>query len=221
MSSTVSESLRRSCVTLSSILIATLALAAGAFAQLSQGPNDPAVVVSDACVVGAAWFPAGNAVSSNDLYAQVSPAGVPTQCLKATDYGFAIPSPAEITGIEVAIERHASAAGTITDSSVKIVKGGVITGTDHADTINTWPSTDGVAVYGGSGDLWGETWTPADINAAGFGAALSAVDNVQTASVDVIQITVYYTLCAATPPGGCHNAGKSRAFQIRSETRGV
>ena len=102
------------------IAVLAIGLAGKAQAQLSEGPHDPAAVVNDACVVGAAWFPLMNAETSDDMYAQTSPAGVPTECLKATDYGFNIPDPAEIKGIEVDIERHTS-GGMMHDASVKIV----------------------------------------------------------------------------------------------------
>ena len=166
----------------------------------------PSMMRASSAQVG---FLPGDAVSSNDLYAQVSPAGSPTECLKTTDYGFNIPSPAEIKGIEVFIERHSSMAATVKDSSVKIVKGGAIIGTEHADMVTTWPTTDAVATYGNDSDLWGTTWTPAEINSSGFGASLSAVDNLNTASVDVIQITVHYDLCAPAPAVGCRTALKS------------
>jgi hypothetical protein len=53
--------------------------------------------------------------------------------------------------------------------------------------------------YGSSTDLWGTTWTPADINAAGFGAALAVTEISsrganETAHVDHITITVHYDL---------------------------
>ncbi len=68
---------------------------------------------------------------------------------------------------------------------------------------------DATVTYGGSSDLWGETWTPADINAAGFGAAIAVTDGLDTAGVDHITAKVYFTLCAATPAAGCRAAGKS------------
>lgn len=186
--------------------------ASGAHAALMQGPKNPTTVISEACVAGAAWFPPGNAMASDDAYAQVSPAGVPTQCLKATGYGFNIPGPAQIKGIQVDIERHSS-GGMMKDSSVKIVKAGTITGTDHADLITIWPSPnpvdDAVKTYGGPADLWGVGWTPGDINNVGFGASISAVDSGNTANVDVIKVTVFYDLCSAAPSGTCLTSLKS------------
>ena len=198
----------------SAVIVCLLAVALSASAQaqlLSEGPKDPTVGANNACVVGASWFPPGDAVSSNDLYAQVSPAGSVSQCLVTSNYGFNIPSPAEIKGIEVSIERHTSmgVGMLVQDSSVKIVKGGVITGSEHADLLVDWPTTDAVKTYGSNSDLWGTAWTPADINDPGFGASLSVVDTGNTANVDVIQIKVFYDLCASAPAVGCRTALKS------------
>jgi hypothetical protein len=60
------------------------------------------------------------------------------------------------------------------DYAVKIVKAdGTIGSTNKADTGTNWPSSDTYKSYGASNDLWGESWTPADINDADFGAVLS------------------------------------------------
>jgi len=200
---------RHSLVLLVSLL--ATAFATDVQALLSEGPLNPAVAVDNGGL-GSSWNPsAGNATTSNDVYAQTSPAGMASNYLKVTDFGFNIPAPAEIKGIEVLIERHTSTGvGTlIQDSSVKIVKGGVITGNEHADTGVDWPTTDAVKTYGSNSDLWMTTWTPADINSSGFGAALSVIDTGNTANVDVIQIKVYYDLCAAVPAGGCRTSLKS------------
>ena len=140
-----------------------------------------------------AWTNTGFAATSNDTYAVVSPGGLATQYLAATNFGFSIPAGAVIDGIAVAIERQSS-GGTIEDSSVLIVKSGTLTGMDHA-LPGTWPTMDAVANYGGTTDLWGETWTEADINAANFGVGISVIDNVDAAGVDAISITVTYSLC--------------------------
>lgn len=77
------------------------------------------------------------------------------------------------------------------DYSVKLIKGGTIGGTDQAGT-GSWPTTDAYASYGNSTDLWGRTWTTADINASTFGAAIAARVQNGTVRVDHIRITVYY-----------------------------
>jgi hypothetical protein len=184
-----------------------LATAQAGYAQLTQGPLSPAAVVDDASFGGASWFPAANATASDNLWAQAAPGGSPTHYLKATNFSFNIPAPAQIQGIEVFVERHSS-VGTIFDSRARIVKGGVI-GTTERALAGNWPLMDATVTYGNPSDLWGTTWTPTDINAAGFGFALSVDDNVDAAAVDHISITVHYTLCNSTPAVGCRTAQKS------------
>ncbi len=77
------------------------------------------------------------------------------------------------------------------DYSVKLIKGGAIGGTDQAGTAS-WPTSDAYASYGSPTDLWGRTWTTADINASTFGAAIAARVQNGTVHVDHMRITVYY-----------------------------
>ena len=82
---------------------------------LTSGPLSPTTVVDDASFGGASWFPPGNAMASDNTYATTAPGGSPTHYLKATNFGFSIPSPAQILGIQVFVERKSS-LGTIFDS---------------------------------------------------------------------------------------------------------
>ena len=54
------------------------------------------------------------------------------------------------------------------------------------------------ASYGGATDRWGTTWTPADVNATGFGVGLTPMYLLTggngRAYVDFIRATVYYSL---------------------------
>lgn len=174
---------------------------------LTEGPLPPASVVDDSSFGGNSWFLPGNAIASDNTYAQVAPSGLATHYLKATTFGFNIPLPAEILGIEVLVERK-SAAGSIVDARARLVKGGVV-GTTDRSLAPPWSPTETTVTYGSPSDLWGTTWTPSDINNAGFGFALSVNDGVDAAAVDQIQIRVTYSLCAAAPTLGCRTAGKS------------
>jgi len=176
--------------TLIAFACAMLASAAGA---QSQGPNAPGTIANDATVGTLPWTLLANAAVSDNMYTQVAPGGMPSQYLKVTNFGFAVPPAAVIDGITVSVERR-SAAGLISDFSARIVKGGVIGATEKA-IAGTWATTDTVVNYGGNTDLWGETWTAADINSSAFGFVLSATDNVDVAAVDAISITVTYSLC--------------------------
>ncbi|MEO8590409.1 MAG: T9SS type A sorting domain-containing protein [Flavobacteriales bacterium] len=77
------------------------------------------------------------------------------------------------------------------DYSVRLMKGGTIGGTDLANT-TSWPTSDAYVNYGGAGNLWGQSWTIADINATGFGVVLAARVANGTARVDHVRVTVTY-----------------------------
>lgn len=163
----------------------------------SDGPRSPATVTSVAELGTLAWAMPGNATASDNARAAAAAAVLlNTQALTATGYGFALPPDAQVTGIEVHVERSSTLTLT-SDNAVRIVRGGVIGGADRALPGN-WPSmgAEAVVTYGGPTDLWGETWTAADINDSGFGAAVSArVAAVDNALIDHIAITVHYEVC--------------------------
>lgn len=160
----------------------------------TAGPNNPGTLADDAGVGTTVWADPSNAASSNDIYAVNSVALSGTShYLKATNFGFSIPAGSTINGITVEIERKASGLATITDSRVRLVKGGTIQTTDKASGSN-WPESDTYASYGGAADLWGDTWTADDINNSGFGAVLAATSSSGgDASVDHMRITIDYT----------------------------
>jgi hypothetical protein len=197
-------------------VFSAISLNAPAGAQLSQGPNVPGAAFDDVSFGTVAWTTPGNAVASDNAYAQAAPGGGDTHYLSTNNFGFSIPAAAVIDGIEVNIERH-SALGTIKDARLRIVKGGLVGGTERGDLVSTWPMTDAVKTYGSSGDLWGETWTPSDINANDFGVVLSVTDSGDAALVDQITIEVFFSLCAPAPIGGCDNAGKT-LFLVKDKT---
>ncbi|MCU0361514.1 MAG: T9SS type A sorting domain-containing protein [Bacteroidia bacterium] len=77
------------------------------------------------------------------------------------------------------------------DQSVRLLKGGVITGNNYAQTTSAWTTTDTYTTYGGAADLWGTTWTEAEVNANNFGAVFSASVQNGTARVDHLRMTIY------------------------------
>ena len=165
----------------------------------SVGPNSPGTLVEadydGGSGIGNGWANYANAGASSPNYSQY---------IKATNFGFSVPTGSTIDGIVVEVERKASQdinnTGYGTDASVLIVQGGAETGTDKADTTTHWPTSDAYKTYGSSSDLWGTSWTVAQINASDFGvsfaciakAAILGTDSVDF-SVDHIRITVYYT----------------------------
>lgn len=169
----------------------------------SQGPNSPITGENDAAVGTFSWTAPATIVSSNNAWASVSIGGsgtVTTNYIKATNFGFSIPSGVTIDGIIVEIERKQSptAEGLCKDVNVKLVKGGTVSGNNNADTSTNWPITDTYKTYGSSSDLWGLGWTHSDINAANFGVVLNAIITIDPKDgtgiyVDHIRITVHYS----------------------------
>lgn len=143
-----------------------------------------------------------NATAQDDTYAtSVIPGHGSTYFLLLTNFGASIPAGATITGFEVEVDHFSSAAG-VRLTSVYMVKGGVVAaGTDHgADATNlATADTDSYLTYpgtGGSSDLWGQSWTDADVNASDFGVALRYRNNnaaARTVDIDHVRVIVYYT----------------------------
>lgn len=161
--------------------------------------KSPGTVANDPGT-GNTWTNVGNVGASENAYATFASTGAlkSSNYIKTTKYSFGIPEGATITGIVVAIERKATSDGSAgkwaADGAVRIIKNGEVQTAENKGQGIYWPVTDTVATYGSSSDLWGQTWSPADINNTGFGVAFSAiVQGAVTASVDHIEITVYYT----------------------------
>lgn len=116
--------------------------------------------------------------------------------LNATNFGFAIPANAVITGVQVTIGRYASTANTIRDDYVRLLVGGTLTGANRASAAG-WPNAEAAANYGSASDLWGTTLTPAQVNLANFGVSLAVEaysGNNRDPFVDYIQMTISYTV---------------------------
>lgn len=160
------------------------------------GWKSPGTVVNDDSVSGRSWQNLDNAkIEDGNTSYIIEPAH--TQYLKATNFGFSVPSGATIDGIEVGVKRKSSSGDYwILDYSVKLVKSdGGFSVANRANTdYGQWSTTLTYAFYGGSSDLWGESWTSSDINNSNFGIAFS-VDGYDDPrlEVDHIQIKVYYT----------------------------
>ena len=191
---------------------ACLLLPGAALGQVVSQTRSPAAAgncTNQAGIGTIAWGSTGNAISSNASYATATVDGETTNYLRCLNYGFTIPVGATIVGIEVNVERKSNRTqnGGSEDAAMRLVKAGAIQATDRS-TGTTYTTGDVVEAHGGATDLWGSTWTPADINAANFGAAFAATKpdpsgQPHDITVDHIQITVYYTV-PSTP--GSFNA---------------
>lgn len=166
----------------------------------SQGPNSPSAAGTDSSVGTVTWTSTGNIYSSNNSRAIVSYSGPGTSYfLKATGFGFSIPSGATIDGIEVVFEGYSSIGGGSEGflNITKLIKGGSIVGTDQDSGQRIEGIGDTTVTIGGPSNLWGTTWNDSEINASDFGVAVSITTQYQKsgggAYCDTITIKVYYT----------------------------
>jgi Tfp pilus assembly protein PilX len=170
------------------------------------------------------WNSASSAYTSNATYANTGTlannANSPN--LDLSNFGFSVPTSATISGIAVNIQRKAgvnSAANYITDTDVYLMKSaGATVGTQHAQPATVkWPTSDvdaqGKAVtqpYGSTSDLWGTTWSAANVNASSFGVRIRAhgtctspgCTSTVTGYVNAVTVTVYWTTGASIGASG-------------------
>ncbi len=144
------------------------------------------------------WINPGNITAADSNSATVTLNGATSHYLEGTNYGFTLPANATINGIQVTVGRYESGLSSgndVRDSVVSLMKSGTLIGSNKGATSTEWPTANTAASYGANNDLWGTTWTADDINATGFGVALSANSvNNRIASVDYMQIAVTYTV---------------------------
>lgn len=182
----------------------------------SAGPNAPGTVAGDSSNGGVlSWTNTANASASDNTRVNTVFAGGfgtrLTHYLKATNFGFSIPASSTITGVIVEIEKIDWNSAGATDSVIKLVKGGVVSG-DNKSAGASWPYADAYSTYGGASDAWGLSMTDADVNASDFGVVLSADVAASKGNRDVridhIRITVHYTAGG----GGGSNSGFFQFF---------
>jgi hypothetical protein len=116
--------------------------------------------------------------------------------LLVDDFKLEVPETAEITGITVTIRRAGGTSMEAVDGAIRLIKGGTVGASDRASPM-PWTGPEYTNVdYGGQDDLWGQTWTPADVNSQDFGVALSAIYADMTgngrAYVDIVYATIHY-----------------------------
>ncbi len=169
----------------------------------SEGANNAGVGESTGS--GAEWSDPGNITEAGSPYATAGvggAAGDRSQYLKASDFGFNIPSGSTIDGIVVVINRMVNnTSGDRIDDVVRLVdETGTLVGDNNAYTSSNWPGSFDTRTYGANNDNWNAGLSADDINDSDFGVVVSVYcssGSERTFTIDYIQITVYYT----TPSG--------------------
>ena len=195
-----------------------------------NSPTPPtAISVSRSATVGAnvssigsrAWTNPANITLSDDIRSRVildtASSGEISNFLKASNFGFAIPTGSTITGIQASVEWQVdysrvslqigpnqgyysflstSASGAPIASAGKIIEG-----------YGPPSPTDSILTYGEASDNWGVGWTPEQISDPTFSFLFSVINTnnpffnvTQDAQVDNITVTVTYLPPTVTPP---------------------
>ncbi len=145
---------------------------------------------------GVSWTNIGNAFVVDGAYATTTGSGsIVSNYLDLTGASFAVPQHATITGIEVFVTRHYSGSETSIGATIQLMNVGSAVCTAESDN-TAWLTSDDTINTGGSSDLWGCTWTPADVNNSSFGVQYWVNGtgwSSTTAYIDAITVTVFYT----------------------------
>ena len=163
----------------------------------SETARFPSTTVS-ANTGNAAWVTPNNA-QADDGSTTEAPGdsdNAETDQLNCTNFGSSIPAGATIDGIEFECERHTSSQDIWTDRTVKCIKGGTVQGTDLSSG-TLWTGSPVKETYGGALELWGLTWSVADINASTSGFSLTGNEQEdESGFIDYVSRIVHYTEAA-------------------------
>jgi hypothetical protein len=147
-----------------------------------------------------AWSGPDNIEFDDNSYATcvLSNVNTSSQALKATGFGITLPPNTTIDGVVVSFKRKASVASVIRDTHVYLLKNNVYSG-NNKSAAAYWSDVEGTVSFGGPADLWGNTLTVSDVTNANFGALIacqyySAYSGSETAYVDQVTLTLYYTV---------------------------
>jgi hemolysin activation/secretion protein len=113
----------------------------------SSGPNSPGTMSLDTSSGTIDWFNVNNAKESNNVYTNKGAVSGPADDYYSLEY------------------------------SIKIAKSDGSIGSSNKSTEATLPTSDTYVSYGGSSDLWNETWSSSDINNSNFGVVFQVTSN--------------------------------------------
>ena len=172
-----------------------------------QGPFLPASARNVAQTLP--WNNVSAAQSADGTYATsgvLSPGDI-TDTLMLRNWGFSIPTHAQILGIRAQVKRSSTSGAGVVDYVVRLVHGPFRM--NNVAQPGVWGTTDAVVTYGGATDTWegnyfGEPWTAWDVNDPTFGIMLVARHaggaGTDTARVDSVELTIFYRDSTALGP---------------------
>lgn len=122
-----------------------------------------------------------------------------TDYLKVQGFGLSIPQAASICGIQMTMNKSASGINvlaSVSDYRIRLMKEGTLVGSNKAKS-GSWGSSESTFTYGAAGDLWGTSWSAAELNSGDFGVAVSAQINgvlslLPSANINDVSLKVFY-----------------------------
>ena len=178
------------------------------------------------------WSNAGNITSEGDLSTATLTSSVSNPpvlpYLRASNFGFDIPSAATIVGIETEIVWGSGSGTDYLESEIKLAWGA------SAANLSSGNKGDGASVptsvvtevRGGAADLWGElasTLTPAVLNSSDFGFVLKLTRPTGTTSrvarIDCMRMRLHFEL--TDPLDGTIRATQVEAMVLVTEAKDV
>lgn len=191
--------MRKSCIVILSFLGTTYLHAQ----VLSSSQSSGTITTGTLPAAFSLWANPVNASAADNAFTTVTLKNKKhSNLLIATNWGFSvgsgtnqIPSIAVINGIEVDIKMKGS-NHSLRDYRIQLRKNSSTPSNDLSRTNSAWPQISSYVKFGSSTNMWGLTWTPAEIAASTFGVEIAAAGRTLagTAMIDHIKITVYFNL---------------------------
>lgn len=154
------------------------------------------------------WSGTASALTADDTdYLSMFTGSLHSQVLKCTNFGFNLPATATVDGILFTAKcgpDQGAGVRKYLQASSRLYKAGVANGTnqllggearcDTAQSGDNGLTADEVFSLGTSTDLWGDTWTGANVNDSGFGCgfAVGRTSGAGTTTIDYVSMTVYF-----------------------------
>lgn len=165
----------------------------------TQGPNFPTTATGNTNAIGGGtitWTNPQNIEADDGSTATCLPGVATTNDLRGGIFGFTIPVTATINGILLEVKANTATTTNVEFFNTVVLEGGGGASANRA--AGSLVPTPTIFSFGGSADLWGTTWTPAQINAGGFVANVSfrASSGPGTVGVDFFRVTVTFTTTA-------------------------
>lgn len=145
---------------------------------------------------GQRWTDINNAYASDSTFATADiSASFKSDILKTFDFS-AIPDGATITGIEVLVEAKVNTQNANAfNLAITLTKDGA-NGVGTGKATSALTTSSALYILGDSNNLWGTTWTKAELVATTFGTLIVTSHGTAAGiiySIDSIRVNVYYT----------------------------